>query len=322
MIRRSLPHVSDELRPAIHGGDVFVLPPSPAARALVDAVWRDVRAELGDSPRRAHEQMDPDAWFAAIGRIRRRLYTDAGYHARVRALLDAAGLDPSHTAFDPLRLRVVRPGGHLDPRARAVYYPHRDTWYGHSSSIITCWLALHDAPAAETFAIYPDLLAKPVPNSSELFDYDAWVADGWDLKIGWQSRDHGLTARYPGVTGEIPPAAPLELDVQKGELVLFSGAHFHATRPHTAARTRLSLDFRAVDLRDHALGAGAPSVDDRSRGDALRDYVHPVPSRRGGESREAPGTWHDDPSPRYVADARSDGPTHPVDPNAAGTSDT
>ena len=171
---------------------------------------------------------------------------------------------------------MVAHQGHENPRAAAVYYPHRDIWYGHSASVVTFWLPLHDAPESQTFAFYPERFDTPVPNDSEIFDYDAWVARGWDLRIGWQNIDDGLNTRYPGIVGEVDRGREVGFAATRGELLLFSGAQFHATLPQSEGTTRFSLDFRAVDLDDHQAGLGAPSVDDRSKGDALPDYVHPA----------------------------------------------
>ena len=63
---------------------------------------------------------------------------------------------------------------------------------------------------------------------------------------------------------------------RRAETLLFSGSHFHRTLPQATGRARFSLDFRAVDLDDHARGAGAPNVDNRSRGSALVDYTMPL----------------------------------------------
>ena len=46
----------------------------------------------------------------------------------------------------------------------------------------------------------------------------------------------------------------------RGEVLLFSGAQFHRTLPQARGRTRFSLDFRVVDLDDHARGRGAPNA--------------------------------------------------------------
>jgi hypothetical protein len=140
---------------------------------------------------------------------------------------------------------------------------------------VTWWVPLDDLPEEQTFVFYPERFRDPVPNDSQIFDYDEWVRDGWDLKIGWQNRNHGLTARYPGVVGEIDTGEAVGFSCRRAENLLFSGAHFHATRPQTENVTRFSLDFRVVHLDDVKCGHGAPNVDNRSTGSALADYVSP-----------------------------------------------
>src|SRR5207245_740340 len=120
-----------------------------------------------------------------------------------------------------------------------------------------------------TFVFYPECFRRAVPNDSERFDYDEWVRAGWNLKIGWQDRDAGLRARYPGVVGAAWAGPAVGFACRRGDNLLFAGAQFHQTRRQAAGRTRFSLDFRIVELDDHAAGAGAPNVDNRSRGSAL-----------------------------------------------------
>ena len=139
---------------------------------------------------------------------------------------------------------------------------------------------MHDLRADETFVVYPDHFRRAVPNDSEVFDYDAWVAKGWSLKIGWQDLEAGRTARYPTVLGAFDPGTEVGFSCARAENLLFSGSHFHRTRPQSSGICRYSLDFRVVHLDDHAAGIGAPNVDNRSRGSALADYTHPV--GRGG----------------------------------------
>jgi len=211
--------------------------------------------------------------FARIGRVRKALYLRPSFHDAVRDVIGALGIDPARVAFDPLRLRVICHRGHENPLAAPVYHPHRDTWYGHPRALIAWWIPLDDLAADETFVFYPERFAAPVANDSEIFDYGDWVRDGWELKIGWQKL--GADARYPRAAPGVDGGRAVGFACRAGENLIFSGAHFHATLPQATGRTRYSLDFRIVDLDDHAAGAGAPDVDNRSRGSALRDYVHP-----------------------------------------------
>lgn len=265
----------DDLRARLYAGDIFRLPPTEASEALVDAVREVVHDALGPEPRTVHRRLDDGALFARVGAMRRVLFTEPRFWRLARATVAAYGYDPARAAFDPMRLRVVKHLGHENPAARAVYYPHRDTWYAHPQAIVTWWVPLDDLPAEETFVFHPERFATPVPNDSEVFDYDDWVARGWDLRIGWQDPTHGLTAKYPSVLGEVDPGPAVGFACRRADNLLFSGAHFHATRPQAEDTTRFSLDFRVVDLDDVAAGRGAPNVDNRSRGSALPDYVQP-----------------------------------------------
>jgi hypothetical protein len=264
------------LRRALYAGAIAKLSTTGASNAIVDAALGLLEDELGPGDVRAlPSALEAEDLFARVGRIRKRLFLEPRFHRLVRDVLEASGFDPAVNAFDPLRLRVVAHAAHENPRAAPVYYPHRDTWYAHPQAIVTWWIPLHDLAERETFVFYPEWFDRPVPNDSEIFDYDAWVARGWSLKIGWQDIEAGRTARYPRVTGELAPGDGLGFSCTRGENLVFSGAHFHRTLPQTNGRCRFSLDFRVVHLGDHERGLGAPNVDNRSRGSALRDYTMP-----------------------------------------------
>ncbi|MEZ4382116.1 MAG: hypothetical protein R3A79_12265 [Nannocystaceae bacterium] len=280
-IRSELPEGSLALREALYDGAIFRRAATDASRALVadaQALLREALGELDDDLRRAPSRLADDAFFRRMGALRRRIYLGEDFYAHLRRLVVDLGFALDRVAFDPLRLRIVRGDGHLNPAAKAVYYAHRDTWYGHPQALLVGWLPLDDLRADETFVFYPDYFRRPAANDSETFDYDAWVRRGWSLKIGWQDPKAGLRARYPQMTGAIDAEAPaLGFDARLGELLLFSGAHLHRTLPQVGARTRFSLDFRLVDLDDAGAGRGAPNCDNRSRGSAVPDYVRGRP---------------------------------------------
>lgn len=266
----------DPLRSHLYTGEVFLLPPTEPSRALVDEVTSLLEVAFEGKKVRDLAQALPNAeLFRRMGALRRTLYLEAHFQSRVKEVIRAYGFDPAWCAFDPLRLRVITHGGATNPAAQAVYYPHRDTWYGHPQGIVTWWIPLDDLSPEETFVFHPDQFSVPVPNDSEVFDYDDWVSRGWDLKIGWQDPEAGRTARYPRALVDADPRNGIGFACQRAQNLLFSGAHFHQTRPQESGRTRFSLDFRVVHLPDHQAGLGAPNVDNRSRGSALRDYTHP-----------------------------------------------
>ena len=69
------------------------------------------------------------------------------------------------------------------------------------------------------------------------------------------------------------PTNPFIVLGQPGSVMLFSGAHLHASVPNTTAETRYSIDFRTVDSDDVEADVGAELVDSDCTGTALRDFV-------------------------------------------------
>jgi hypothetical protein len=260
-------------RKSLYEGEIRHTLPTQASQALVQQVLHLLRTTLGaEDVRSAQAHISAADFFAHMGRVRKTLFEEPVYRGAVRSVLSEGGFEASRIAFDPPKLRIISHDGHRDPRSAPVYYPHRDTWYGHPQSLLVWWIPLHDLAADETFVFYPNCFRQAVPNDSETFDYQTWTRD---LRIGWQDREAGRTVRYPGVVGEVDPGPPLGFSCRQGDNLVFSGAHFHCTLPQTSGRTRFSIDFRFVCLDDEVGGLGAPNVDNRSRGSALPDYVHP-----------------------------------------------
>ena len=138
-----------EARRALYGGDVLRRGATTASLALVEkarALLAETFADVGD-PRLAQAQMDPAEYFRRMGGIRRTLYLEPEFQRAMLAVIEAGGFTPDEYACDPVRLRIVHSAGHTDPRAKPVYYGHRDTWYGHSQSLLTWWIPLDDLPA-------------------------------------------------------------------------------------------------------------------------------------------------------------------------------
>ena len=277
-ITRSGPASGEALRAALYEGSIVLAPATAGSLRLVELTRAALeRLFESEDPRTRAAELDDEDVFARVGAVRRELFTAPEVHAVLRELVGELGLDAREVAIDPPRLRAILPGGARNPRAKAVYYAHRDTWYGHPAQLITWWVPLDDLPEEETFVFYPELLAREVPNDSERFDYDAWTARGLALRIGWQDREAGVREQYPAVNVELPEdARAVGFSCARGENLLFSGAHLHRTLPQEGRRARFSVDFRVVHLGDHERGRGAPSVDDRSRGSALSDYLWPA----------------------------------------------
>ncbi|MCW8141750.1 MAG: hypothetical protein KIT58_22825, partial [Planctomycetota bacterium] len=118
-------------------------------------------------------------------------------------------------------------------------------------------------------AFHPHHWDRPVANDSGEFDYYEWNAVGRAEAARHVTSD---TRKQPRPTAPALLEPSLRPVVPAAGVVLFSGAHLHSTVPNTTGRTRFSIDFRTVDLRDLLAGRGAPNVDSAPRGTSLRDF--------------------------------------------------
>ena len=146
-IRSELPEGDLALREALYDGAIFKRPAADAGRALVAdarALLREALGDIDEDLRRAPSRVANDEFFRRMGALRRRLYLGDDFHEHLRRLVVDLGFDLERVAFDPLRLRIIKGDGHHNPAAKAVYYPHRDTWYGHPQALIVGWLPLDD----------------------------------------------------------------------------------------------------------------------------------------------------------------------------------
>ena len=126
---------------------------------------------------------------------------------------------------------------------------HRDTWGSNVMAQINLWGPVFPVEPGATMVIWPELFDRAVPNTS----------GDWDLE---KLREE--PARYPLLPESKAPlddAAAVPVLIEPGDLLCFSGAHLHASRPNRTGRTRLSIDTRIVDQGDVRTGHGPANVD-------------------------------------------------------------
>lgn len=268
---------NQQTREKLYCGEIFLLKETTASLKLVNETHQLISEifQKNSNLRLAQFEMEDEAFFQKIGAIRKKLFLEPYFHKLVYEVIEAYHFEPDKIAFDPVRLRVVTHKGHEKERAASVYYAHRDTWYAHSQSIITWWIPLDDLTEEETFVFYPSYFEQTIQNDSERFNYDEWVKEGWNLKIGWQHFNSGIQIQYPSALEKPQSGKEVGFSCKKGQNLLFSGSHLHQTRKQALEKTRFSLDFRIVHLEDHQNSKGAPNTDNRSSGSALVDYIKP-----------------------------------------------
>jgi hypothetical protein len=262
------PSSSRDLRLAIYRGRFFKLDATQATRAIV-ARTRRIMNEVFSEPadlQSVQAELPAEEFKKGLAEIGTRINREVDDYVQImRTMLRERGFDPAQHGLAPPILRAA--GGNLpsDPQA---YFAHRDTWYGNSYSQINWCVALFDIALEQSFAFHPDFFDNPVKNDSECFDYDDFIR-----RAGADKYQGELV--YPRALEMSEIGQPHRFSLQAGQVLLFSGAHLHRTMPNTLGKTRFSLDFRSVCLREHDEGVGAPNVDGRCTGSVLIHYVKP-----------------------------------------------
>ena len=254
-------------RGRLYRGELLVFRGLPAMLELVALARRMAEAAfVPHPPPLAQDSFDPEDFLARAAALRRSFMRDPEPRAAFRAVIESLGLDPASTYADRLILRLQPSGASYSGRRVRDLPPHRDTWGSNLMAQINLWGPVFPLDPGATMVIWPTLLDRAVPNSSA----------EWDLE-----RLREAPSRYPLLPvlhGPVPAgagAAEVPVVIRPGDLLCFSGAHLHASRPNRTGRVRVSVDSRTVDLADTGAGRGAVNVDGRAP-HVGREWFHRV----------------------------------------------
>jgi hypothetical protein len=219
-------------------------------------------------PPHVHEVLTPGELAPILGRLKPTYTHHPEARRLVTRILEELGVDLDDCYLDVPKLRTSYPTGHLTKGIAYAFGGHRDTWYGSPQAQINWWLPIYPLTTENAMAFYPRYFSKPVANDSERFNY---------YRRNVERRD---VAKFVDADPRIQPSA-IDLDPDEpefrllpdvGGIIVFSGAQLHATVSSPTAVARYSVDFRTVSRRDVERGLGAPNVDARCTGTALRDF--------------------------------------------------
>jgi len=259
-----------ELRQRIYDGNLVVLTRLQSLQEFVDYT----REELTDlfkphDPEHVHEFIDPPAMAKLLGAWKPRFIHADKSKKLVRAVIEEAGFPAEQTHYDLPKPRTSFPAGHLTTGVAFAFPWHRDTWYSAPAQQVNWWLPVF--PVREDNAMSFDLakFARPVPNSSDAFDY-------YENNAKRSTTATQVTKERQARPGALDHHPDQELIVlpAPGEVLLFSGTQLHASIPNTSGRARFSVDFRTVHVADLLAGHGAPLVDVHCTGTAIRDFIN------------------------------------------------
>lgn len=244
-------------RELVYGGDLLVFKGVEPMRRLCSVTHRILRESFGaPEPPRAQFELERDDYLDRVEAIQ-RVYRE---HPEARklflAVLEEVGVDPGHTFWDWLYLRVLPHGEEYTGRRTSGLGFHRDTWASNVYAQTNWWAPIYPITSRSTIAFYPEYWHRPLKNTSV----------GWDLE---EVRAGKKAALVPEPAEPVSTVCELRPVIEPGDILCFSGAHLHASVPNTSGLTRFSIEVRTVDARDMLEGRGAPNVDGQAPRSAL-----------------------------------------------------
>ncbi len=261
-----------ERRQKLYDGQLFIQTPRPASLAFTDFAKGMIEEGFGKygDPQTAQFQMPVEEFVRIFAPMKPAFIHHPKTKQLIQAMLADWGCDMDDIYLDVPRLRAVTSDAYLTAGVGFAHHPHRDTWYSAPMCQINWWLPIYPIESEASMAFHPHYWAEPVLNGSEDFNYYEWNA-----KSRAGAAQHIKTDTRP----QPKPLEPVELDPQfrlitePGGAILFSAAQLHSTVPNTWGKTRFSIDFRTVSLRDLREGKAAPNIDSRPTGTSLRDFM-------------------------------------------------
>jgi hypothetical protein len=261
----------DDRRHGLYEGDLYVASPSSGSAALC-ALARELseQAFAPQDPQVAQNTMAVDDYAAILGELKPRFIHHPEAKTAIRWMLSELGCDLEQTYFDVPRLRTMAHSDYLKAGLALQFHPHRDTWFSAAAQQLNWWLPVYPIASENSMAFHLRYFCDPIRNSSAGYDYEEWSRNGRKQARSIVTTE---TRKQPCPQEPLDLSSELRVVTPVAGILVFSAAQLHATVPNTTGRTRFSIDFRTVNLRDLIDGVGAPSVDVACTGTTLRDFL-------------------------------------------------
>lgn len=244
-----------ERRRRLFEGDIFVLSGLRTCAAICDHAMETLRAGFATrSPETAFRDLPVEEFARIAASVKSRFTNGLRSKELLREFAREIGMDPDEYYFDVPRLRIVPHYEYLHAGISYAYAPHRDTWYGGPTYQINHWMPVTPIGPDQTMAIYPAYFERPLKNSSRNFDLARWINFERPRAVENIEREERI---HPLPEEEPDGASEIRFGFNAGDIMIFSGAHLHATVPNRSSVTRFSVDFRffnAEDIRSNGKG--------------------------------------------------------------------
>jgi len=263
--------ISDALRrERLYQGQLFVYSPIPETLAV-----RDFAAEMIEEafapldPVTAQFEMPVERFVEIFAPLKPKFIHHPKTKELLRAALNALGADAEETYVDVPRLRGVTSDAYLTAGVGYAHPAHRDTWWSAPLAQLNWWMPIYPFESESSMAFHPDYWTQGVENHSEDFNYYEWNTVG---RAQAATQIHKDTRKQPHPPDDLAMDPQIRFVVPPGGLIVFSAAQMHSTVANTSGRSRVSIDFRTVNVADLRAGRSAPNVDTRAQGTSLRDF--------------------------------------------------
>ena len=259
-----------ERRQHLYAGDLFVYSATERTSAFCAFAAEMVHAAFGGlDPQTAQRELPVQRMVEILKELKPRFIHHEESKRHLTAILEEFGCDPDDTHYDVPRLRTSTSDGYLTSGIAYAWHPHRDTWYSAPLTQINWWLPIFPITEGNGMCLYPEYFDIPVPNNSAGYDYKTWNEK---YRFAAASQVDKDSRPLPGPEAEIDSRKANPIVLPPGGVMLFSGAHLHASVPNFTGRTRFSIDFRTVSLADTSARVGAPDLDNHCTWSAIRDF--------------------------------------------------
>ena len=265
------PLTDDQRRELLFRGELLVYSPTPGSLALVDFARKMLEEAFHPyEPETAQYHLSVERYAAILAELKPKFIHAARSKECIQGMLQELGFDAQQTYFDVPRLRTSTSDEYLKTGIAYAFHPHRDTWYSAPMCQVNWWMPVYPIVSENAMAFHPHYWNHAVRNGSAGYNYAEWNRTSRQNAAQFIKED---TRKQP------KPEEPMELDPQvrviapPGGVLLFSAAHMHSSVPNTSGRTRISIDFRTVNIEDVAARRGAPNVDSACTGTTMGDYL-------------------------------------------------
>ena len=261
----------DERREFLYQGQLFVYAPTPGARALCGlAKEMLIDAFAPNDPCEAQYHYSVDDYAKILGELKPKFIHHPRAKEAIQQLLTERGCDLEKTYFDVPRLRTSTAQGYLTTGIAFAFHPHRDTWYSAPMCQLNWWMPVYPIEPDNGMAFHPYYWDHPVKNSSDKYNYQEWVKNSRFIAAQQVKND---TREQPKAQEEMQLDPQVRIVAPPAGPTIFSAAQMHSSIPNITKLTRISIDFRTVNIDDVKKCHGAPNIDSHCTGTTMGDYL-------------------------------------------------